>query len=77
MSRMDSQSNEFVLLVRSNCRLVGFLLRALGFGDTVGANKYFAFHFRHPEKINQPVEAGRDRHGFEFGGHAGDVTGNV
>jgi len=66
-----------VLLVQSNCRLVGFLLCALGFGGAVGANKYFAFRFRHPEKINQPVEAGRDRHGFEFGGHAGDVTGNV
>ena len=49
-------------LVQSNCRLVGFLLRALGFGGTVGANKYFAFRFRHPEKINQLVEAGRDRH---------------
>ena len=54
--------------------LVGFLLRTLG---AVGANKHFAFHFRHPEKINQLVEAGRVRHGFEFGGHAGDVTGNV
>jgi hypothetical protein len=66
-----------LLLVQSNCRLVGFLLRTLGFGGAVGANKYFAFHFRHPEKINQLVEAGRFRHGFEFGGHAGDVTGNV
>jgi hypothetical protein len=51
-----------LLLVQSNCRLVGFLLRTLGFGGTVGANKYFAFRFRHPEKINQLVEAGRDRH---------------
>ena len=73
-SRMDSQSNDLFSWCGSNCRLVGFLLRTLG---AVRANKYFAFHFRHPEKINQPVEAGRDRHGFEFGGHACDVTGSV
>jgi hypothetical protein len=66
-----------LLLVQSNCRLVRLLLRTLGFGGAVGANKYFAFRFRHREKINQPVEAGRVRHGFEFGGHTGDVTGNV
>ena len=34
----------------------------------------FAFRFRHPEKVSQPVEVGRDRQGFELGGHAGDVT---
>jgi hypothetical protein len=64
----------FVLLVQSNCRLVGFLRRAL---CAMRANKYFAFHFRHPEKINQPVEAGSDRHGLKLGGHAGDVTGSA
>ncbi len=44
---------------RTNCslgavrlRLVGFLLRTLGFGGIVGANKCFAFRFRHREKIN-------------------------
>ena len=69
-----------VLLAQSNRRLVAkFLLRALGFGGTgeKGANKYFAFRFRHCEKINQSVEAGRVRHGFEFGGHICDVTSNV
>jgi hypothetical protein len=64
-------------LVQSNSWLVGSLLRTLSFGGTVGANKYFAFRFRHPGKITQLVEAGNDRHGFEFGGQAGDLTGNV
>ena len=66
-----------LLLAPSNCRLVGFLLRTLSFGGAIGANKYFAFRFRHREKISQPVETGCVRYGFEFGGHAGDVTGSV
>ena len=51
--------------------------RALTLRGHRSANKYFAFRFRHPEKINQPVEAGRDSDGFEFGDHAGDVMGSV
>ena len=66
-----------VLLVQSSCTLVGFLLRALGFEGEVGANKYFAFQFCHPEKISQPAEVGCDRRGFELGGHVDDVTGSV
>jgi hypothetical protein len=66
-----------VLLVQSNCRLVGFLLRPLRFGGEVHANNYFAFHFRHRKKISELVETGPDRLGFELGGHVGDVTGNV
>jgi hypothetical protein len=41
------------------------------------ANQHFAFHFRHPEKVSQPVEVGRDRHGFELGGHVVEVAGDV
>src|SRR6476469_3663970 len=63
--------------MQSSSRLVGFVLRALGFGGTVGANKYFAFRFRHPEKVSQLVEVGRERRGFELGGHVGDVAGDV
>jgi hypothetical protein len=33
----------FVLWVQSNRRFVRFLLRTLGFGDVVGANKHLAF----------------------------------
>lgn len=63
--------------MQSSSRLVGFILRALGFGDAADANQYFAFRFRHPEKVSQLVEVGRGRQGFKLGGHAGDVTGNV
>jgi hypothetical protein len=58
-------------------RGLGFLLLALGFRDVVGANKDFAFLFRHPEKVCQWVKARRDRHGFEPRGHVDDVTGDV
>jgi hypothetical protein len=66
-----------VLVMQPSSRLVGFILRALGFDDAVDANQYFAFRFRHPEKVSQLVEVGRDRQGFEWGGHVGDVVGDV
>jgi hypothetical protein len=66
-----------VLVMQSSSRLVGFILRALSFGDAADANQYFAFRFRHPEKVSQQVEVGRDRQGFELGGHGGDVAGDV
>src|SRR6202044_2286861 len=63
--------------MQSSSRLVGFILYALGFGDAADSNQYFAFRFRHPEKVSQQVEVGRDRQGFELGGHVGDVAGDV
>ena len=60
--------------MQSNSRLLGFILRALGFGDASDANQYFAFRFRHPQNVNQHVEVGRDHQGFELGGHVGDVA---
>src|ERR1700722_16539788 len=63
--------------MQSSSRLVGFILYALGFGDAADANRCFAFRSRHPEKVSQQVEVGRDRQGFELGGHVGDVAGDV
>ena len=57
--------------MQSNNRLVGFIHRALGFEDDVDASQYFAFRFRHPEEVSQLVEVGRERRGFEWGGHVG------
>jgi hypothetical protein len=72
-----SSIERIVLLMQSSSKLVGFILRALGFGNAADANQYFAFRFRHPEKVNQPVEVGRDRQGFELGGHVCDVASDV
>jgi hypothetical protein len=49
----------------------------LGLGDSVGANKEFAFRFRHPKEISQEVQSRRDRHGFELRGHVGDIMRDV
>ena len=50
---------------------------ALGFRVAAGANDSFAFCFRHPEKVSQPIEVGPDRYGFELGGHVSNVAGDV
>ena len=77
MSRVDLNRTYCSRDAVQSSRLVGFILRGLGFGDAADANQYFAFGFRHPEKVSQPVEVGRDRQGFELSGHAGDVARNV
>ena len=76
MSRRGFSIERIVLLMQSNRRLVRLLHRALGFGVGGGANDEFAFYFRHPEKVSQPVEVGLDRYGFELGDHVGDVAGD-
>jgi DNA protecting protein DprA len=70
-------SIERIVPLRQLSGLEGVLVSALGFGDCVRANINFAFRFRHPEEIGEQVEPGRDRHGFELGGHVGDITSNI
>jgi hypothetical protein len=77
MSRIGFSIEPAALSLSSNCRFVGFLIRALGSGAEVHASNYFAFQFRHREKISELVETSPDRLGFELGSHDGDVTGDV
>ena len=76
MSQRGFSIERIVLVMQSNRRLVRLLHRALGFGVAAAANDEFAFYFRHPEKVSQPVEVGLDRYGFELGGHIGNVAGD-
>ena len=79
MSGVDLSIERVVLVRQSNNRLVGFIRRALGFEGHVDANQYFAFRFRHPEKVSQLVEVGRERRSFESVPvhDASDVAGDV
>ena len=77
----DDASVERIARVRLNrlsrVRVFGGFSFAFDFGDGVGPNKEFAFGFRHPEEISQEIEMRRNRHGFELGGHVGDIMRDV
>jgi hypothetical protein len=76
--RSTGSSVERIIRARQfNRGLEGLLVGVLGFSDGVGANIYFAFRFRHSEKIGEQIEAARNSHGLKLSGHIGDISGNI
>ena len=78
ISSVDLSIERIVLMMQSNGRLVGFILRALGFEDALDANQSFCFPLS-PSRESKPAGRGwaATAQGFELGGHVGDVAGNV